>query len=202
VDATVRTMSPEPPALPRPIAALAVVVVAATLIVACTQTVSSPTTLSMTSGPSALPSVAPATGSTAPSPTTAVASPTPVPTPTPVSQPSAEGQLLTAWGLAWDSIPPWFPLPDGARPTHARGEPASAEFETPLSAGTVGEVIDFYRIALEVGEYAYSVDGPLADGSYTIDGSDRGPCRFRLVVAPSGAHALLRVFYGVGCRLR
>jgi hypothetical protein len=145
--------------------------------------------------------------SSRPSPTPAAAvgtsapAPTAVPTPTPVTLPSGPGEVVTSWGPAWDSIPAWFPRPDHAEPTQTGGEPASAELDVPGSDGTTAAVVEFYRTAMEVGNYAYSVNGPLEDGSFTVDAGDPPDCHFRIDVAPLGAHTLVRVFYGLGCRI-
>lgn len=137
------------------------------------------------------------------------ASPTPAATPTPVpgaASPSARPaaslptQADTSWGRIWEALPTAFPRFGGAEPTDVGDrEPSSATLDVPTRAGTVGEVVSFYRSALERAGYSVSVDGPLENGGFTISAAGPAGCSAQVSVEPLGGSTTVTVLYGAAC---
>ncbi|HXI45313.1 MAG TPA: hypothetical protein VNH13_03350 [Candidatus Acidoferrales bacterium] len=141
-----------------------------------------------------------------PTPTaTAAQSLPPAPTPTPVPGPSATpagtppAQTDTAWGRIWEGLPAGFPAFPGAEPTETGAGPASATLDIPTSAGTITDVVSFYRSALETAGYSVSVDGPLENGGYTIDATGAAGCAAQVSAEPLGSSLTVTVLYGAAC---
>ncbi len=118
----------------------------------------------------------PSTGAPAtPLPTSSAAAPTP-PAPTKVpgsgerTPPPSPGTLDTAWGEAWDTLPPGFPLPPRATPAEP-GDPAdgpvSGAFVVALAAADAAEA---QQLALAAAGYSTeALSGPSEDGALVID---------------------------------
>jgi hypothetical protein len=141
-----------------------------------------------------------------PTPTaTAAQSLPPAPTPTPVPGASATpagtppAQTDTAWGRIWEGLPAGFPAFPGAEPTETGAGPASATLDIPTSAGTITDVVSFYRSALETAGYSVSVDGPLENGGYTIDATGTAGCAAQVSAEPLGSSLTVTVLYGAAC---
>lgn len=114
------------------------------------------------------------------------------------------GKAETAWGAIWSGVPPWFPLPVGASPVEVGPDPVSGAFEVPGSSGDARAIAEFYRAALEAASMPLTatVDGPLEDGSFTVDaisGTDGPPCSMQVRSAPLGDMTRLTILYGAGC---
>lgn len=121
------------------------------------------------------------------------------PTPTP-------GTFETAWGTAWDALPPGFPVPAGAvraDPGDPADGPVSGAFTidgTPDPAG-LDEVVRQVQSGLGAAGYSTeALSGPLEDGSLVIDsvGQD-SVCRVQTRVRPLGATTMLTVLFGAAC---
>lgn len=145
------------------------------------------------SGPSASPAQ--------PTPTTPASTPTPVPgatSPSPAA--SLPTQADTDWGRIWEALPAGFPEFAGAEPTEVgAGGPTSATLDVPTSAGTVDQVVSFYRSALEAAGYSVSVDGPLESGGFTISATGPAGCMAQVSVEPLGGSMTVTVLYGAAC---
>ena len=111
----------------------------------------------------------------------------------------APGQSDTDWGRVWDGIPPSFPRPPGVQPAEER-EPVSAAFDVGPEAGGPADVARFYADALANLAYTASVDGPLEDGAFVVEGSrSYTPCRVEVRSTPLGGINRLTILYGAGC---
>jgi hypothetical protein len=117
---------------------------------------------------------------------------TPIPTP---------GTFATAWGTAWDALPPGFPVPAGATPADP-GDPA----EGPVSgAFTIDGPADVVAKAVQegLGAAGYSTEaltGPSEDGSLVVDSVGPDPaCRVQTRVRPLGSTTMITVLYGAAC---
>jgi len=160
-----------------------------------------------TAGPST--TTSPAATSTppstaAPAETSETATP---PTPTEVpggngqTPPPSPGTFETAWGVAWDGLPPGFPVPPGSEPAEP-GDPA----EGPVS-GTfaIGRAPDDAVAAMQAGLTAagYSTEalsGPFEDGSLVIDSVGTVPeCRVQTRIRELGGTTMITVLYGAAC---
>jgi hypothetical protein len=115
--------------------------------------------------------------------------------------PSLPSQTATEWGRIWDALPPWFPIPEGSKPTETGAGPVTAELELPASAGTAIEIARGFQVAFQqAGFAAVNLDGPLEDGSVTVSvpGSE-GACRIDVQVVPLGSVVVARILYGADC---
>jgi hypothetical protein len=139
------------------------------------------------------------TASSPTAPASATATPTPVPGTSIAPGATQPGQTDTAWGRIWDALPTGFPSFAGAEPTETGAAPASATLDVPTSAGTIADVVAFYRSALEAAGYSVSVDGPLENGSYTIDATGTAGCAAQVSVEPLGSSITVTVLYGAAC---
>lgn len=134
----------------------------------------------------------------------------PVATPAPTTAPTSTLAAVilpsksdTASGRIWDGVPPWFPLPAGAKPVEPGPEPVSGLFDVPASAGTARQVADTFKSAIAaVGPSGVqaSIDGPLEDGSFTVGGGvGYSLCKFEVRVAPLGDLTRVTILYGEFC---
>ncbi len=178
--------------MPRPTAHLALAsVVVALAVAACGGAASTP-----------LPSAA--TPTTAPSAT--VGTPTP---PAPTTVPGGDdrtpvpspGTFETAWGEAWDGLPPGFPVPAGAAPAEP-GDPADG----PVSGAYVVDLAAEDAAAAQqaglaaAGFSTEALSGPSEDGALVIDSIGRDPaCRVQTTVRPLGGTTMMTVLYGAAC---
>jgi hypothetical protein len=106
-------------------------------------------------------------------------------------------QTDTDWGRIWDALPPSFPAPPDSQPATDTGEgPSSAQVSV---AGQREAIVQFYLDALAAAGYTVNRDGPLEDGSVTINGSRTGGCEIRLSVRPVDGGAIVTVLYGAAC---
>ncbi len=144
----------------------------------------------------------PAGSATSPPTSAAVVSPEPSQAPGSLGQQSAaplEGQIDSAFGLIWNSMPRTFPAPAGSVAVEVN-EPVSAAFDVGPAGGGVADIARFYADILVAAGYTVSVDGPLQDGSYVVD-APRGntPCRVQARAVQVGTVNRLTIFYGAGC---
>jgi len=109
------------------------------------------------------------------------------------------GQSEAEWGRIWDILPATFPVPGGASAAEPDTGPVSAAFTVPVAGSTAQQVADFYRAGLVGRGYSTSVDGPLEDGSFTVDSSNGAGCRVLVTILPRGDESFMSVLYGVGC---
>ena len=149
-------------------------------------------------GPGATPSLPAATPTTVPSPPPG-STPTPVPGTTEGPAVTPPAQTDTPWGRIWEGLPAGFPAFPGAEPTETGAGPASATLDVPTSAGTITDVVSFYRSALETAGYSVSVDGPLENGGYTIDATGTAGCAAQVSAEPLGSSLTVTVLYGAAC---
>jgi hypothetical protein len=152
------------------------------------------------SGPTATPSMTPA-----PSPP-AAASPTP---PAPTDVPGSGGvtpapppdTFRTAWGAAWDTLPPGYPVPADAQPAEP-GDPADG----PVSGAFVVQrapaaVVEDVQAGLAVAGYSTeALSGPSEDGALVVDSVGLDPaCRVQTTVRPLGGLTMITVLFGAAC---
>ncbi len=139
-----------------------------------------------------------AAGTAVSAPPTATDTATVPSTEAPVATPP--GQTDTAWGRIWNGVPPSFPAIPGARPAEPGAEPVSAAFDLPADAGDAGDVARTYLDALGAAGWSATVDGPLEDGSFVVDGARAGTlCQARVQATPLGGIVRLTVLYGASC---
>jgi ABC-type glycerol-3-phosphate transport system substrate-binding protein len=110
------------------------------------------------------------------------------------------GHSDTSWGRIWDALPPSFPAIPGAQPIEIVGDPVSAAFDLPAAAGDAADVARAFVDALGAAGWTTTVDGPLEDGSFVVDGARAGTlCVARVQVKPLGGIVALTVLYGADC---
>jgi hypothetical protein len=164
-------------------------VVGALLVAAC----------AASSGPSAptQPSLAPGPSLTPPPSSEATQRPA---TSASASQSGAvAGQTDTDWGRIWDTLPPSFPRYPGAKPSEPTG-PASATLVIPSDVQTA---TSWMKAALDAGEWATIIGGPLEDGSMALDSV--GPadnCQVNTRIAKVGGLTIMTILYGASCPFR
>lgn len=115
--------------------------------------------------------------------------------------PPRPGTFETAWGSAWDALPPGFPLPPGAKPAEP-GDPAdgpvSGVFVADMSPAAAARAME-----AGLGAAGYSTEalsGPLEDGSLVLDAVGREPaCRVQARIRERGGMTMITVLFGAGC---
>jgi hypothetical protein len=117
---------------------------------------------------------------------------TPAPTP---------GTFETAWGEAWDALPPAFPVPSDARPAEPgdpAGGPASGTFTTEQAPD---RVVALLQAGLAAAGYSTeALSGPAEDGALVVDSVGRDPaCRVQATVRPLGGLTMISILYGAAC---
>lgn len=141
--------------------------------------------------PSAVPSLAPPTASPA-TPTEVPGSRTPPPGP---------GTFETAWGEAWDALPPGFPVPVDARPAEP-GDPTTGPVSATFTIGRPPEqVAGELQAALAAAGYSTeALSGPYEDGSLVVDSVGLDPsCRVQTTIRPLSGVVMITVLYGAAC---
>jgi len=128
---------------------------------------------------------------------TAHGDPTAVATTPPTPGASLPSQTDTEWGRIWDALPPWFPIPEGAKRTETGEEAFSAELL--LRAGSTAEAAaEFFRARFQAAGFAsVDVDGPIEDGGFVV--SVPGDCQIEVRIAQRGDSAVASVRYGARC---
>jgi hypothetical protein len=133
-------------------------------------------------------------GPTLPAPTDVPGSTTRTPAPSP-------GTFATAWGAAWDALPPGFPVPAGATQADP-GDPADG----PVSGAFVvdGAPDDAARAVEErltaAGYSTEALSGPYEDGSLVIDSVGRNPgCWVQTRIRELGGVTMMTVLFGASC---
>ena len=107
-------------------------------------------------------------------------------------------QTDTEWGRIWDALPPGFPLPPDAVLAETREGPVSAS----MGVGAAGEpTASFMESALVGAGFSIeSTEGPMEDGSITIDAVGPDPaCQVQVRVRPLSGLTNVVVLYGAGC---
>ena len=142
-------------------------------------------------------------GSATPAPTfpTALPAPTDVPggggrTPAPTP-----GTFETAWGTAWDALPPGFPVPPDALPADP-GDPADGPVSGVFVVGrSLDDVIQLMQTGLAAAGYSTeALSGPFEDGSLVIDSIGMDPeCRVQTRVRGLSGTTMITVLYGAAC---
>ena len=113
--------------------------------------------------------------------------PTDVPGSTTRTPAHSPGTFATAWGTAWDALPPGFPVPAGAKQADP-GDPAD------------GPVSGAFVVDGAAGYSTEATSGPLEDGSLVIDSVGPDPaCRAQTRVRPLGGTTMITVLYGAAC---
>jgi hypothetical protein len=115
-------------------------------------------------------------------------------------QPSP-GTFDTAWGKAWDALPPGFPVPPASTPADP-GDPADG----PVSGAFVIDISPDDAAALQqvgmaaAGYSTEALSGPAEDGSLVLDSIGTDPaCRVQTTVRPLGGTTMITVLYGAAC---
>jgi hypothetical protein len=106
------------------------------------------------------------------------------------------GQTDTEWGRIWDTLPPSFPRYPGAKPSEPTA-PASATVVVPSDVQTA---TSWMKAALDAGEWATIIGGPLEDGSMALDSV--GPadgCQVSTRIAKVGGVTIMTILYGASC---
>ena len=111
--------------------------------------------------------------------------------------PSLPTQSVTKWGRIWDALPPWFPIPSGAKPTDTGSGPATAELALPAGSTAATTAGFFFTEFQNAGFAAVNHDGPLEDGSFVV--TVVGNCPIEVRVVPLGDHVVARILYGAAC---
>jgi len=137
--------------------------------------------------------------------------PSPAPTPAPPTDVPGSGAHTAAptpgllpgqaWGAAWDTLPPGFPVPAGAKPADP-GDPADGPVSGAFVAdGTPADVATSIQNGLTAAGYrTESLSGPFEDGSLVIDTVGRNPgCRVQTRVRPLGSTTMITVLFGASC---
>jgi hypothetical protein len=133
------------------------------------------------------------------SPTATPPTPTDVPggrTPSP-----GPGTFETAWGIAWDALPPGFPLPPDARPADP-GDPTVGPVSATLTIGRPPERVaaDVQALLATASYSTEGVSGPYEDGSVVVDSVGRDPaCRVQTTIRPLSGLVMITVLYGAAC---
>jgi hypothetical protein len=115
--------------------------------------------------------------------------------------PPAPGTFETAWGEAWDALPPGFPVPPESEPA----DPADPA-EGPVSGAFVIDVSPEDAAALQqvglvaAGYSTEALSGPFEDGSLVIDSVGSAPeCRIQTRIRELGGTTLITVLFGAAC---
>jgi hypothetical protein len=117
--------------------------------------------------------------------------------PLPTVLASLPNQSDTAWGRIWDDVPDSFPEPTGAEPATDTGQgPVS---ERLVITGAATDVTDDYVTALHGGGWTTNKDGPLEDGSFTVEASSAGGCKAKVTITSIGDASLVAILYGASC---
>jgi hypothetical protein len=128
--------------------------------------------------------------------------PATTPEPTIEAVPTSPGQSQTAWGLIWNGVPDWFPVPIDAATADPDHGPVSGAWTVPTADVSAVALAGFYRDALVENGWLANVDGPLEDGSYTIASMAAGGCETLTTIAPRGNESLVSVLFGASCLFR
>ncbi|HEX2626830.1 MAG TPA: hypothetical protein VHL56_07985 [Candidatus Limnocylindrales bacterium] len=157
---------------------------------------SSPATPTATPAATQAPGASGAPASNGPGPT-----PVPAITPAPTIDvvPTSPGQSQTSWGLIWNGVPDWFPVPIDAATADPDHGPVSGAWSVPTADVAPIALAGLYRDALVENGWLANVDGPLEDGSYTIASIAAGNCQTLTTITPRGADSLVTVLYGASC---
>lgn len=152
------------------------------------------------SGPGTSVTAAP---TTTPGPTDRVtpANPTNVPGATNATPPVAPGTVETAWGEAWDALPPGFPVPVDATPADP-GDPADGSVSGAfVVSGTPDSVAREMQTTLTAAGYSTeALSGPYEDGSLVIDSVGQDPdCRVQTHVRALGATTMITILFAAAC---
>ena len=119
------------------------------------------------------------------------------PTDLPTFAASLPTQTSTSWGRIWDAVPDSFPEPQGAVPASDTGQGAASERLVITAAAK--DVADDYDTALNGSGWTVNRDGPLEDGSFTIQATNTGGCKAKVTIASIGDASLVTVLYGTSC---
>jgi hypothetical protein len=141
-----------------------------------------------------------------PAPTSS-AVPSPVLTPVPGGSAAASPgavvspatQTDTEWGRIWDALPPSFPLPPDAVATQTGEEgPVSGSYAVGASAQ---DAAGLFQTALTGAGFSIEgVEGPMEDGSLTVNAVGRDPaCLVQVRARPLSGTTNVIVLYGAGC---
>jgi hypothetical protein len=116
----------------------------------------------------------------------------------PVAAVSPPTQTDTEWGRIWDALPPSFPLPPDAVPTETGQGAASGSFAVGAAPQNTVSLLESSLTA--AGFSMESVEGPLEDGSFTLNAVGRDPsCLAQVRVVPLSGTTNVVVLYGAGC---
>ena len=117
--------------------------------------------------------------------------------PTPVT--GAATVIDSPWGPIWDAVPPEFLVFAGAQPVEI-DEPVSAALDHPAQAASPADVANAYDTDLTIDGWRTVVNGPIEDGSITVDAvRDGTTCRAQVKATPLGGIVRITVLYGAGC---
>lgn len=140
------------------------------------------------------PSAAPTQSSTLPAPTDVPGGGDRTPAPTP-------GTFETAWGTAWDGLPPGFPVPPDALPADP-GDPADGPVSGAFVVGrSPDDVTQLMQTGLAAAGYGTeTLSGPFEDGSLVIDSVGKDPqCRVQTRVRGLSGMTMITVLFGAAC---
>jgi len=178
-----------------PALALAGMALGALLVAACAAS-PTPSAATQPSG-TTQPSVTPGPSLT-PGPSNEVSQP-PATSAAPSQPGPVAGQTDTDWGRIWDTLPPSFPRFPGAKPSEPTG-PASATVVIPSDVQTA---TSWMKAALDAGDWATTIGGPLEDGGMALDSV--GPadgCQVSTRIAKVGGVTIMTILYGASCPFR
>lgn len=139
--------------------------------------------------------------SVSPSPSPTATPPLPIEVPGGRTPAVGPGTFETAWGRAWDALPPGFPLPPDARPADP-GDPATGPVSATFTIGRPPEQVaaDVQAALATAGYSTEGVSGPYEDGSVVVDSVWREPaCRVQTAIRPLGGIVMITVLYGAAC---
>jgi hypothetical protein len=134
-------------------------------------------------------------------PTVAPTSGLPATAPPEEATPDTAGAVVvqSPWGPIWDDVPPQFLLFAGAQPVEI-AETVSIALDHPAQAASPADIAGGYVTDLDVGGWQTAVNGPLEDGSMTVDATRPGTtCRAQVRATPLGGVVRITVLYGADC---
>ncbi len=111
------------------------------------------------------------------------------------------GTFDTAWGTAWDALPPGFPVPSDAILADP-GDPADGPVSAAFVVGRArDDVVKLMQSRLGAAGYSTeAISGPLEDGSVVVDSVGLDPaCRVQTRIRGLSGTTMVTVLFGAAC---